>query len=96
VTEDWREQGQEKYLRGAEFSKRKYKKYRAGWEHDHCEFCWTKFCEEGSAEAKDGGCLFEGYATLDEYRWVCESCFRDFREKYRFRVRPPNLAIAPK
>lgn len=93
MAEDWREQGQEKYLSGLEFVKRKYKKYRDSWDHDHCEFCWAKFCEEGSEEAAKGDCLIEGFATLDEYRWICETCFRDFRSKYKLRIKPPLLSL---
>ena len=91
MAEDWREQGQEEYLRGLTFAKRKYKRYSEQWDHDHCEFCWSKFCEESSKEATRGGCFTDGYATLDSYRWICETCFHDFREKYRLKLGSPKL-----
>jgi predicted Fe-S protein YdhL (DUF1289 family) len=30
--------------------------------------------------------LHVGYATLDEYHWICEDCFRDFREDFEWKV----------
>ena len=45
----------------------KYIKISDAWDHDHCECCWTKFSREGSSDALD-----EGYATKDNYYWICE------------------------
>lgn len=70
---DWRLQGQEKYLQDKVFIKKKYQKFNDKWEHDHCEFCWEKFSEENSNDLKIG------FATLDNYRWICEKCFNDFK-----------------
>jgi len=64
---DWRLQGQESYLMGAALSRRRYRKRRGDWDHDHREFCWAKFSEE----PKD---LTVGYSTADSYRWVSEKC----------------------
>lgn len=75
---DWREQGQEKYLFGLQFKKQKYKKYNKNLDHDHCEFCGTKFCEILPNE----NCIEVGYSTSDNYRWICEKCFKDFNQKY--------------
>jgi hypothetical protein len=30
--------------------------------------------------------LHEGYATQDDYFWICERCFQDFRDKFRWKV----------
>ncbi len=76
---DWRLQGQEKYLHGAVLVKKKYQRYRVGWEHDHCEFCGTKF------SLKEGD-LHEGYATQDNYRWICDTCFDDFKKQFEWKV----------
>jgi len=43
--EDWRLRGQEDYLRGATLVRKRYKAWSEDWEHDHCEFCWTKFMD---------------------------------------------------
>jgi hypothetical protein len=87
-SEDWRLQGQEVYLTGAELCRRPYRRYpkNPSWDHDHCEFCWAKFMVEDHPET-----LHEGYSTLDEYRWICDQCFNDFREMFQWRVVPPPV-----
>ena len=70
-SDDWRRQGQERFLRGKRLALRAYRAYRAGWEHDHCEFCGAKFSESGAD-------LSEGYVTDDNYHWICATCFVDF------------------
>ena len=75
--EDWRLQGQEKFLMGVTLSRKKYVKYRDDWEHDHCEFCGKKFSERES----DAN---EGYVTADGYHWVCTDCFEDFQKLFRW------------
>jgi hypothetical protein len=57
---------------------------RPGWDHDHCEFCMTKFA---GPELPDT--LHAGYATLDHYRWICPQCFADFREQFGWQVVGP-------
>lgn len=75
TADDWRRQGQEEYLLGAVFIARTYVPPRPDWDHDHCEFCYvTLSTHEGD--------LREGYATEDAYRWVCATCFADFREEF--------------
>jgi len=76
---DWRLQGQEEYLTGVRLRKKRYRKRSEDWEHDHCEFCWRKFSERP-------GDLNEGYATEDEYRWICENCYEDFKEQFQWTV----------
>ena len=53
-----------------------WRKSRPGWDHDHCEFCGDKFGFSGT--------LTEGWTTVDEYRWICDPCFNDFRERFRW------------
>jgi hypothetical protein len=81
---DWRLQGQEKYLQGVTLAFRTYRRYlhNPSWDHDHCEFCWAKFMED----VPDA--LHEGYCTLDEDRWICPDCFRDFRERFDWTLDP--------
>jgi phage terminase large subunit-like protein len=78
---DWRLNGQEKYLNGAVLSWKKYTKYREGWDHDHCEFCRAKFMEQPGPEI-----LTEGFATPDNYRWICKSCFEDFKDMFQWQI----------
>ena len=80
--DDWRRQGQERYLEGVELSWKRYTKYREEWDHDHCEFCGAKFMESGDQDIQK-----EGYATEDNYRWICKQCFDDFREEFNWTLR---------
>lgn len=77
---DWRLQGQEKYLLGVDLKKSIYKKYSEKWEHDHCEFCGNKFSETLP------NTLHEGYSTLNNYHWICEDCFSDFKETFNWKT----------
>jgi hypothetical protein len=79
--DDWRIQGQDDYLLGKTLYWRQYKSFSETWEHDHCAFCWDKF-EEGNSP----GALHEGYSTEDNYHWVCQECFDDFREMFKWNV----------
>ncbi len=72
---DWRRQGQEKYLKDKHLVFRQYSPFRVGWDHDHCEFCGRKF----SNSPNDLG---EGYSTNDGYHWICQTCFEDFKSEF--------------
>ena len=77
AVDEWREQGQEKYLSGIVFKLKPYTSLREDSDHDHCEFCGAKFSN------KLMGALHQGYVSLDGYRWVCEECMKDFKVKYK-------------
>lgn len=79
--DDWRLQGQERYLTGVTLTRRQWRETRAGWDHDHCEFCSEKFADDRIPDA-----LHEGWTTPDEYRWICDQCFADFRERFQWKV----------
>jgi hypothetical protein len=78
---DWRLQGQEKYLSGVSLSKKTYTRRREDWDHDHCEFCSARFSETE-------GDLHEGYTTDDEYHWICQACYDDFKEQFQWSSTP--------
>jgi hypothetical protein len=80
--DDWRLHGQEKYLKSVLLERKKYQQYRTGWDHDHCEFCGEKF----SLDIPET--LQIGYATPDNYRWICDVCFQDFENLFDWRVKP--------
>jgi hypothetical protein len=84
---DWRLQGQERFLKGVDLCRRAYRRYTKNpdWDHDHCSFCWAKFSVEDQPDA-----VHEGYCTLDEYRWICDECFEDFKERFGWRVVPAD------
>ncbi len=81
MTEDWRLRDQEKYLKGVTLHRKRYQRYSSTWDHDHCAFCWAKFAEENLIP----DALHEGYTTADNYHWVCESCFEDFKDRFGWR-----------
>ena len=75
---DWRLRNQLKYLYKEKLRHLKYFNH-GNSDHDHCEFCFDKF-------ALFEGCLKEGYCTLDYYHWICEECFRDFKDMFQWTV----------
>jgi hypothetical protein len=77
MDEDWRLQGQERYLCGATLHWRRWFQSRPDWDHDHCEFCGRKV-----SDALDQNDLVEAYASADGYYWVCADCANDFRERF--------------
>ena len=79
---DWRLFGQEKYLKGVTLVHRRYRQYapNPNWDHDHCSFCWASF------DAEDPESLPQGYATEDDYHWICEKCFEDFKDLFGWEV----------
>ncbi len=81
--QDWRLQGQEKFLRGAWLQFKAYAPTRADWDHDHCAFCSAKF------STADGD-LHEGYCSAAEYHWVCVPCFEDFKERFGWLIVPQD------
>jgi hypothetical protein len=70
--DDWRLQGQD-WLREELLRFEAYRPPRAGFEHDHCEFCWAPF----RTRAREGA-VSEGFVTSDR-RWICEICYEDFK-----------------
>lgn len=94
TAEDWRLRGQDLYLADVELRRRPYRRWRDDWAHDHCEFCWREFVEEGAVGHEDDSPppLTEGYATTEsapqgaEYHWICAECFGDFEARFGWRV----------
>lgn len=80
--DDWRLTGQEAYLSGVPLCWRTYEDRSENSDHDHCEFCFAKFAEADCIP----DALHVGYATLDGYRWICQQCFDDFRQRFEWTV----------
>ena len=80
---DWRLAVQHDYLRGVVLARRAYRQYSGNpnWDHDHCAFCQEKFQVPSAAES-----VQTAYCTLDEYHWVCERCFADFRDMFGWKL----------
>ena len=78
---DWRLFGQERYLTGVTLVHRQWRQSRPDWDHDHCEFCGEKFGGEHL-----GDVLREAWTAPDEYRWICDGCFNDFKDQFQWRL----------
>lgn len=75
---DWRLTNQINYLYRATLIRTTFKNTESN-DHEHCEFCWRKFGE-------NTGMLYTGYCTIDRYRWICEQCFKDFKDQFEWQV----------
>jgi hypothetical protein len=78
---DWRLTNQERYLKGVTLVWHAYAPARSKNDHDHCEFCWTKFMQNAQPET-----LQAGYSTPDRERWICKGCFDDFVDLFGWKV----------
>ena len=87
LDDDWRLNGQETFLTGVVLVRRPYRRSPRNpeWDHDHCAFCSAKFTLQDIPDA-----LHEGYTTVDDYHWVCDDCFNDFRHRFRWLVETPT------
>lgn len=75
---DWRLSNQFNYLYKSKLIRTTFKKTNTN-DHEHCEFCWDKFSEEDND-------LHEGYCTLDKCRWICDNCYNDFNQIFRWEL----------
>jgi hypothetical protein len=90
VDHDWRLTGQEQYLQDAAFVRKRYRRWSTEWDHDHCDFCMENFVEAPTADL-DGrtegyGAVGRGPEGQDDYYWVCDDCFSDFRARFGWKV----------
>lgn len=75
---DWRLNNQMEYLYESELLYSTFKEDEKN-DHVHCEFCWATF----SDDLED---LHNGYCTLDKYRWICQECYDDFKDMFKWRL----------
>ena len=73
---DWRLTNQIDYLKDKLLKHVNFKRYSDSWDHEHCEFCFEKFNDETK----------KGYCTLDNYHWICEKCFDDFKDMFNWKM----------
>jgi hypothetical protein len=81
--DDPRLNGQERFLQGAILRWSLYTQPSETWDHDHCEFCWSRFAEQraGYQDAQQ-----YGFTTDDRFRWICKTCFDDFKDRFEWGV----------
>ena len=77
-TEDWRLRTQERYLMGVTLSRKNHPEVRGSLEHDHCDFCMKKIGFAGEVDF--------GYTTKDNYHWICDECFADFKSSFKWKL----------
>lgn len=77
--DDWRLTGQEAFLKGVKLLFKPYPQYSTDCDHDQYEFYSSMF-------SLRSGDLSEGYTTENQYRWICTTCFQDFKESFEWKV----------
>lgn len=81
--DDWRlTMGSREHLVGLALAHVRWEATRPGWDHDHCELCWHKIWD--GARGTDESVV--GWASEDDDRWICETCFSDFRGRFEWVV----------
>jgi len=73
---DWRLTNQKNYLSKKKLLHTTYKSNNESWDHDHCSFCMENI------DATTG----YAYCTPDNYYWICETCFNDFKKMFEWEV----------
>ena len=76
--DDWRLIDQDKYLMNSYLVKIHFVP-EENIDHMHCAFCWDKISD-------CDGDLHVGYIALDGMHIVCEQCFRDFCDRFHWKV----------
>jgi hypothetical protein len=88
--DDWRLANQKDWLMDIELTHGRFRQTTEDFDHAHCEFCWTKFMDSeyranrGYETPRD--VVTEGFHTQDGFRWICNSCYEDFRDIFRWTV----------
>ena len=80
IKTDWRYQNQEKYLTGLKFTFCSYQSQNDN-DHDHCEFCGSKFSNTIDNNLK------EGWTDDARYRWICSECFNLFQSELNLKIK---------
>ena len=85
---DWRLTNQKRYLNEKVLCWKRYQSANPDNDHDHCEFCFVKFIEGNRQNT-----LQEGYTTLDGYYWICSSCYEDFKDIFKWKIKKFNQSV---
>jgi hypothetical protein len=86
---DWRLPfgDEDQYYSGLSLCRRRFRGKYPG-DHEHCEFCWAKFLDEGDSPHPEDThvIVHEGCANEGNDIWICDSCFSDFHERFSWKV----------
>ena len=82
LQDNWRLFGQDQYLHGLELAFRQYSSSKHSHPSDYCEFCSREFAEFSTGP----DVLTEGYSSRNGFRWICRTCFDDFKAEFKWRV----------
>ena len=77
--DDWRIMGQEGYLMNSTLQYITYSRDLCVDDFLQCEFCWDKFDEDPEHPLK-------AYYEPKKKCWICEECFKDFKEHFHWTV----------
>lgn len=80
---DWRLNGQEEIVMNAELKKETFNHNG----HEHCIFCWHKFMKHSEYQKN---CSNHGYCTIDEKYWICDNCYNDFKNLFKWKLVKQN------
>ena len=81
--DDWRLRGRnEDDFLGLEMIRKEYVPPSPSQDHDHCDFCWAKFMAVDGPDIQRAG-----YKTVEQGDWICDSCFGDFAQRFRWVVK---------
>ena len=78
MEKDWRLTNQIKYLYKTKLFRATFKETKDN-DHEHCEFCWSKFSESDDD-------LHEGYCSLNMHIWICDKCYHDFNKMFKWEL----------
>jgi len=82
-SDDWRLTGQDGYLLFAQLKEVIPSEHLSKLDdpklfHEHCEFCMDKIEEQPNKKC---------YCTMNNYRWICEEDFDDFKDMFKFKLK---------
>jgi len=87
--DDWRLiPGDDEWYSGLVLIRRKFRaKYSS--DHAHCVFCFGEFMDKDDPaylNTDEHPVMEEGYTTQNGGTWICEQCFRDFQERFDWKL----------
>ena len=81
MKKDWRLlREQEKYLHGVTLIRQTYEPVGSNNDHDHCEFCMSKFEKFNFSQSLV-------YCTEDKKIWICNQCYEDFKNLFSWTIK---------